>query len=182
MLPPQTRTATLFPFNEVLRLIKAASAAAPAPSASVFSRSRSRRTAFAISSSSTVTMSSTYFWIRGSVFSPARRTAMPSAMVAAGLSVTAWPSASATFMEGKRAGCTPITRMRGFVSLTAQPTPAINPPPPIGAMMASTSGTCCRISSPIVPWPAITTSSSKGWMKVIPSVSLRRTASSQASS
>ena len=40
----------------------------------------------------------------GRVFSPARRTAIPSAIVAAGLSVTGWPSAIATFIDGNRAG------------------------------------------------------------------------------
>ena len=44
--------------------------------------------ALAISSSSTVTISSTYFATSGKVISPARRTAIPSAMVEAGGMVT----------------------------------------------------------------------------------------------
>jgi hypothetical protein len=69
-------------------LQKAARAVAPAPSARVFSRSRRVRMEDAISSSSTVTISSTYFCTTGNVTSPARRTAMPSAMVVAGSRVT----------------------------------------------------------------------------------------------
>ena len=41
--------------------------------------------------------------------------------------------------------------------------PAINPPPPISTKMASMSPPCWRrISSATVPWPAITSGSSKG--------------------
>ena len=54
--------------------------------------------------------------------------------------------------------------------------PAIRPPPPTGTTIASTSGVCSRISSPIVPWPAITSTLSNGWMNVSPS----RAASSPA--
>ena len=104
MLPPQTRTATFLPCRGNLRLRTAAMAAAPAPSARVFSRSSSRRMALAISSSSTVTMSSTYFWTRGRVCSPARRTAIPSAMVLADFSVTGLPSATAAFIDGNFRG------------------------------------------------------------------------------
>ena len=60
--------------------------------------------ALAISSSSTVTMSSTYFATTGSVRAPARRTAMPSAMVTAGGSVTGACSASARFIDGSARG------------------------------------------------------------------------------
>ena len=88
--------------------------------------------------------------------------ALCEAIIAAGLNVTGGPSAIATFMEGRRAGCTPITLTRGLLSLTAHATPEISPPPPMGATTASTSGTCCRISSPMVPCPAMTTSSSNG--------------------
>ena len=45
----------------------------------------------------------------------------------------------------------------------------MSPPPPIGTSTASTSGNCSKISSPNVPCPAMTSGSSKGWTKVIPS-------------
>ena len=46
--------------------------------------------------------------------------------------------------------------------------PAIRPPPPTATKIASSvsPGCCRRISMPIVPWPAITSGSSNGWMNV----------------
>src|SRR5947208_1033816 len=43
--------------------------------------------------------------------------------------------------------------------------PDSNPPPPSGAMIASTSGRSSRISSPAVALPAMNRSSSNGWLK-----------------
>ena len=48
----------------------------------------------------------------------------------------------------------------------AAATPEIRPPPPMGTITASTSGSWSRISRPMVPWPAMTSSSSKGWRNV----------------
>ena len=42
----------------------------------------------------------------------------------------------------------------------------MRPPPPMGTTICSTSGSCSRISRPMVPWPAITSGSLKGWAKV----------------
>ncbi|MFE3574213.1 hypothetical protein [Lysinibacillus sp. NPDC059133] len=39
--------------------------------------------------------------------------------------------------------------------MTAVATPLINPPPPIGTTIVSTSGSCATISKPAVPYPAI---------------------------
>ncbi len=47
----------------------------------------------------------------------------------------------------------------GFVNLIAVATPLMRPPPPTGAKTASTSGISSRISSPMVPWPAMIFSS-----------------------
>src|SRR5437764_286310 len=46
--------------------------------------------------------------------------------------------------------------------------PAESPPPPTGTSTTAASGTCSASSSPIVPCPEITVSSSYGWTKVAP--------------
>ncbi len=178
MLPPHTSTAVRIPGDSVVRRCSsAARPVAPAPSASVFSRSSRTRMAAAISSSSTVTISSTYFCTSGSVFDPARRTAMPSLMVVAASIVTGAPASSAACMLGRRDVCTPTTRTSGFRDLMAQAMPPMSPPPPTGTTTASKPSTCSNISSPMVPCPAITSASLKGWIKVEPSTSHRRMAS-----
>jgi hypothetical protein len=54
----------------------------------------------------------------------------------------------------------------GFTALIASAIPEASPPPPIGMTTVSRSGTCSSSSSPIVPCPAITSSSSKAWRNV----------------
>jgi hypothetical protein len=56
----------------------------------------------------------------------------------------------------------PITRILGLALLSASATPLISPPPESGTSTVSTSGRSSTISSPRVPWPAITKGSSKG--------------------
>ena len=46
--------------------------------------------------------------------------------------------------------------------------PAIRPAPPTGTMTTSVAGASSRISSPTVPWPAITCGSSNGWTSTLP--------------
>jgi hypothetical protein len=47
--------------------------------------------------------------------------------------------------------------------------PAISPPPPTGTNTASIGPACWRSNSmATVPWPAMTSGSSKGWMKLRP--------------
>ena len=53
-------------------------------------------------------------------------------------------------------------------AFSASPMPPISPPPPTGTSTASRSGTCSASSRPIVPWPAMTRGSSKGWTKTSP--------------
>ena len=69
--------------------------------------------------------------------------------------------------------------------LTATATPVISPPPPTGAMTTSTSGQCSRISTAVVPAPAITSSSLYGETYIAPVVfaysSARRSESSYVS-
>jgi hypothetical protein len=86
---------------------------AHAGSATVFSRSSRSSTALAISSSSTTTSSSTYFSSIPKVFSPMRRTAIPSAIVSAGGMVTSSPASRARSAAGRADDSTPITRTRG---------------------------------------------------------------------
>ncbi len=51
---------------------------------------------------------------------------------------------------------TPIMRIEGLMALAASAMPANSPPPDSGTTMVSMSGRALRISSPIVPWPAMT--------------------------
>jgi hypothetical protein len=48
-------------------------------------------------------------------------------------------------------GSTPMMAVEGLSDRIARPTPAMRPPPPMGTITASTSGTSSRISSPSVP-------------------------------
>ena len=101
------------------------------------------------------------------VYSPGVSTAMPSATVPAVGAATGSPLKSAAAAE-KRFACTPTTRTLGRCALAATATPLTSPPPPTGTTSVSRSGACSSISSPSVPWPAITASSSKGWTRVQP--------------
>ena len=65
----------------------------------------------------------------------------------------------------------------GARAFTATATPETSPPPPTGTSTASSPGTCSTTSSPSVPWPAMISSSSKGWTKVSPSSRSSRRAS-----
>ena len=53
-------------------------------------------------------------------------------------------------------------------AFTAAATPPSSPPPPALTTTAATSGHCSRSSRPTVPWPAITSGCSKGWMNTAP--------------
>jgi hypothetical protein len=60
-------------------------------------------------------------------------------------------------------------RTCGYSDFTYAAMPAASPPPPIAMKIASGGeDSWRRISMPIVPWPAITSGSSNGWMKVSP--------------
>ncbi len=100
--------------------------------------------ALAISSSSTVTISSTYFsHQRKRVRSPARRTAMPSAMVLFAGNVTRPVLFEGGLHRRQLRGLhADHLEFSAAVSFTAQATPAISPPPPTGMTTASRS-LCC---------------------------------------
>ena len=141
-------------------------AAAPAPSAMVFSRSSRSRTALAISSSSTVTISSTYFWTKGksAVARPADGDAVGDGRGRRQGDRFAFRHRDLHRREpGGLHADDPDFRV-GLLDGTGDA--ADQPPPPMGTTTASISGCCCSISSPRVPCPAMTASSSKGWTKV----------------
>ena len=50
--------------------------------------------------------------------------------------------------------------MPGLIALAATAMPEISPPPPIGTISTSRSGTAASISSATVPWPAMIRGSS----------------------
>ena len=152
ILPPLTKAATfLLRIPEILPFINAATGTAPAPSDTVLTRSINQRMAPAISVSSTVTISSTYFLQISYVTSPGVFTVMPSARLALPFTVKICPWSIDSFIDGIFSVWTPITLIFGFTFLAATANPEIRPPPPIGATMTSTSGSCSIISNEIVP-------------------------------
>jgi hypothetical protein len=68
-------------------------------------------------------------------------------------------------MEGAPSGSTPIIFVFGECSLKYNPSPAHNPPPPIGTNTKSTSFISSKISLAIVPCPSITFKCSNGGIK-----------------
>mmetsp|Transcript_7526 Transcript_7526/g.23568 ORF Transcript_7526/g.23568 Transcript_7526/m.23568 type:complete len:320 (-) Transcript_7526:41-1000(-) len=66
-------------------------------------------------------------------------------------------------------GSTPIIFIFGAIVFKYVATPAIKPPPPMGINTALAVGNCRKISTPQVPWPAMTYGSSNGGMNVISS-------------
>ena len=58
-------------------------------------------------------------------------------------------------MAAAPTGSTPMTRAAGRARLTAAATPAMRPPPPMGAYTVSTCGASATISRPTVPCPAM---------------------------
>ena len=66
---------------------------------------------------------------------------MPSAMVGPSLTVVIMPLRNDTNMEGTVAAWTPMTLTFGRMDFTAVAIPLISPPPPMGTMICSTSGT-----------------------------------------
>ena len=65
------------------------------------------------------------------------------------------PASIDAFMLATLAAWTPMMVISGLSDLSAQATPEVIPPPPIGITTTSRLGTCSSSSSPIVPWPAM---------------------------
>ena len=177
-LPPES-TATTGVGNRRGCSSSAATAAAPAGSTSSFARSRQYSSARDSASSSTVTISSTSAFTCGNVTSPGRPTAIPSARVRIAGSGTGACAASDGGHAAAPAACTPTTRTP---SGTAAATPPSRPPPPVGTSTVATSGHCSTISSPTVPWPAITSTWSNGCTSTAPVRSANARASTRLSS
>ena len=152
------------------RNVAAATASAPVGSTTSRARSASSRTAAAISASSTVTMSSTSRWMWANVRG-ARFVRAPSAIVRRLRSrghATSSPPRNDSWASAASAGSTPTIRAFGCSARTAVAIPLMSPPPPIGTSSAPRSSTASAISSPAVPWPAITSSLSYEWMNGMP--------------
>src|SRR5690606_38170598 len=113
---------------------------------------------------------------------PGVPTAMPSAIVAAMRAVVGSAAVSDAGYAAARSACTPTTRTCGAVCANAAARPATRPPPPSGATTVRTSGTCSRISSAIVAWPATTSGWSNGWMNTAPVRSASARAAARVSS
>ena len=141
---------------------------APAPSTTIFCVSSRNKIAFAISSSSTCTNSSTHSRIFASVVSLASRTAIPSAIVRTVFEFMLFLALKLLNIAGAPFALTATTRMSGFTCFTQLDMPLISPPPPTGTIIVSSSARSSSISSPTVPCPAITYSSSNGWIKLMP--------------
>jgi len=122
-------------------------------------------------SSVTVTTASTSSRTRAKVSSPGLPTAMPSAMVGPGRMRTGRPAASDGGKAAARLACTPMILMSGRAALAATARPEISPPPPTAVTMVRTSGRARRISRAMVPWPAMTSGWSNGWISTAPCAS-----------
>ncbi len=143
----------------------AAVAAAPPGSATSRTSSASRLMAWRISPSVTVTMPLTYSWIWANVSSPSCSIRSASAIVRCVCSAgqaTRSPRCSESLAWAASSGSTPTIAASGHLARIAAAMPEISPPPLTGTTTRSTSGRSSAISSPIVPWPAITCRSSNG--------------------
>lgn len=115
---------------------------------------------------------------------PTVRTAAPSTKRPTESSVTGFPARRLSVMPAASSASTPITIVDGRTRFTYAAMPASMPPPPQQTKMASSAlpVVCLQISIPIVPCPAITSGSSKGWMSDEPFSVEIRVASDCASS
>ena len=110
---------------------------------------------------------------------PTRATAAPSTNWSTWSSVTGAPLASAATSAAAPAGSTPSTEVVAVRSARNVVIPLIQPPPPTGTMTVSGSApSWSRISTAMVPWPAIVRTSSYGGTSVAP---VRATSSRAAS-
>mmetsp|Transcript_384 Transcript_384/g.733 ORF Transcript_384/g.733 Transcript_384/m.733 type:complete len:251 (+) Transcript_384:645-1397(+) len=145
-----------------------APATASAPEGSVMERVSSKISLMAaqISSVSTSTISSTTSWQIRNGSTPTIFTATPSAKVSTLSRRTLCPAIKLSCMAHAPNGSTPMILMSGRTRFRYAPTPEMRPPPPTGRKTASSSalGAWRRSSRPMVPWPAMTSGSSKGGM------------------
>ena len=100
----------------------------------------------------------------------------PSAIVRGTSIRTRSPAASERRTSSPASGSMPMTRTSGSSAFAAVAQPAISPPPPTQTSSTSSGPASSISSSATVPWPAITRSSSYGWIGISP-----RSATSSAS-
>ncbi|MNW56829.1 hypothetical protein D3C74_345750 [compost metagenome] len=181
MFPPD-RITTTGPSHPVGSASSAATPAAPAGSTTSLARSVIISSARDSSSSVTVRTSEPSSDTIENGTGPGVPTAMPSAMVERASDVVGTPAASDPGYAAARAAWTPTTLTWGAASAMAAATPATSPPPPSGMTTVRTSGTCSRISSASVPWPATTSGWSNGWMNTAPVRSASALAAASVSS
>src|SRR6266581_4392143 len=177
-LPPETMMPTRMPRTSRVASRRQANGTAAEGSTMIFMRSQIMRMARRMPCSLAVPIASTLARIAASVRgdSVVRR---PSAMVVAAGSGSTVPERKLRAASSAFAGSAPKTRIAAALDLTAIDVPDSSPPPPTGAMIASSPGDCSSSSSATVPWPAITSTSSNGCTSIAP-VS-RRTAAHAAS-
>ena len=133
--------------------------AAPAGSHASFIRPYRKRNASLIPSSATSTDSTPSAVQTCTQFGPAYGPLRPSASER-GSTVTGSPAFRLSCSAADSSGSIATTRVPGFEPLTAAAIPETRPPPPTGTSTTSVSGASSRISSPTVPWPAMTRGSS----------------------
>mmetsp|Transcript_6086 Transcript_6086/g.15510 ORF Transcript_6086/g.15510 Transcript_6086/m.15510 type:complete len:299 (+) Transcript_6086:433-1329(+) len=152
MLAPDA-IATTFPLKPFASQYALAPATATAPAGSKMDRFSSNTSLIAahIWSVLTVMTPSTSCWHRSKHTAPGCRTATPSANPSTLVRRHSSPWYSDCTMALAPSGSTPITLMSGRMDLTYAAMPAMSPPPPTGTKMASTPGSCRRISMPTVP-------------------------------
>mmetsp|Transcript_30774 Transcript_30774/g.68187 ORF Transcript_30774/g.68187 Transcript_30774/m.68187 type:complete len:255 (-) Transcript_30774:1008-1772(-) len=160
MLAPLVTATTVLPLK-LLRLIQAlAPATLRAPAGSrmdLVSLNTSLMAALMALLSTRMTPSTSSRHSRN-VSMPTCLTATPSAKASTLDSTTRSPRARLMVMALAPVGSTPMILMSGFNALRKAAMPAIRPPPPTGTNTASSwSGSliCRRISSPMLPWPAM---------------------------
>jgi len=154
-LPRQPSRATYF--------LTPATASAPAGSTIERVSSNTSWIAAQISSVLVSTISSTWPRHSAKLSSPTRRTATPSAKIPTRSSVTRRPALSESCIPAASSGSTPMIFTPGYRYFTYTAMPASSPPPPTGTKIASRLPPVWRrISTAMVPWPAMTSGSSKG--------------------
>mmetsp|Transcript_32806 Transcript_32806/g.103855 ORF Transcript_32806/g.103855 Transcript_32806/m.103855 type:complete len:210 (+) Transcript_32806:620-1249(+) len=185
-LAPEVMAATVHPALPFCLIHFLAPATPSAPAGSMTQRVSLKVSlmAWQISSVLTVTISSTSSWQTRKVSSPMVRTAAPSAKRPTWSSVVTSPAASDAVMPAASSASTPMMRTLGRTRFTYAATPASMPPPPQHTKMASSGRPVIsfRISTPMVPCPAMTSASLKGCTSVRPSSRSSRCASAWASS
>src|SRR5262245_29843965 len=166
-LPPDKTAATVRPLRAILPARIAANDTAPPGSTTSFSSRKAKRTAALASASLTARPPARCRRATSKVISPGVAASKASQMEPDSATLRSrWPFLSERARSSKPAGSTLQISVAGCFSLTAIATPLIRPPPEAPTStrsgVAPIAAACSSISRPTVPWPAITSLSSKG--------------------